>query len=149
MTTVLGLVNNQRDVRELVGRLRAGLHHKRKHKRRWSTPSPTPKVKTERAYPDQGEVGDTQADLTGLERLGDGDLEVLVGRLLRGLAVELRLVRAGVDDVAEHLADVGRRALGGALGAAAGPEADRDTDFRRPSEGVLCAYSEPVSEDVM
>ena len=104
-------------------------------------------MKTEDAYPDQGEVGDAQADLSGLERLGDGDLEVLVGRLLRGLAVELRLVRASVDDVAEHLADVGRRALGGALRAAAGPEADRDADFRQPSEGVLCAYSEPVSEE--
>ena len=32
MTTVLGLVDNQRDVRELVGRLRAGLHRKNRHK---------------------------------------------------------------------------------------------------------------------
>ena len=82
-------------------------------------------------------MGDAQADLSGLERLGDGDLEVLVGRLLRGLAVELRLVRAGVDDVAEHLADVGRRALGRALRAAAGPETDRDRDLGGGREGVL------------
>ena len=143
MTTVLGLVDNQRDVRELVGRLRAGLHHKNEHKRRPSTPSRTPNMKTEDAYPDQGEVGDAQADLSGLERLGDGDLEVLVGRLLRGLAVELRLVRASVDDVAEHLADVGRRALGGALRATARPETDRDRDLGGGREGVLCAYRIP------
>ena len=89
------------------------------------------------AYPHQGQMGDAQADLALGERRRNGDVEVLVWRLRGRLAVVRRLVRASVDDVAEHLADVGRRALGGALGAAAGPEADRDTDFRRPSEGVL------------
>ena len=88
-------------------------------------------------------MGDAQADLALREGRRDGDLEVLVRRLRGRLAVVFRLVRASVDDVAEDLADVGRRALGGALGAAAGPEADCDTDFRQPSEGVLCAYSEP------
>ena len=92
-------------------------------------------------------MGDTQANLALGEGRRNGDVEVLVRRLRGCLAVVRRLVRAGVDDVAEHLADVGRRALGGTLGAAAGPEADRDTDFRRPSEGVLYAYSEAVSEE--
>ncbi len=82
-------------------------------------------------------MGDAQADLSGLERRRDGDLEVLVGRLRRGLAVVRRLVRAGVDDVAEDLADVGRRALGGALRTAAGPETDRDRDLGGGREGVL------------
>ena len=82
-------------------------------------------------------MGDTQADLTRGEGRRDRDLEVLVRRLRRVLAVVLRVERARVDDVAEDLADVRRRALGRALGAAARPETDRDADFRRSCEGVL------------
>ena len=98
--------------------------------------------KRRRTHPHDGQMRDAEADLARGEGRRDGDLEVLVGRLRGVVVVVLGVVRARVDEVAEHLADVGRRALRRALRAAARPEPDRDPDLRRPGQRVLCAYNQ-------
>ena len=78
-----------------------------------------------------------ETDLPALERRGDSNSEVLVGWLARRVVGVLWVVRAFVQDVAENLAGVDRRATSCTLRASAREHADGNRDLSRASQGVL------------